>query len=233
MSNMSRQKDAAKRGASAGGRSAKKKGTVMKYIIAVIVIMLSQVAVFGADEPRDLTAARDQYKAQQLQVHNKYRQELERMLATHRTRKDDKSSIQVNAELELVKQRIDELSVKVIEGFGVGPFRLGAKRDELIKALGKPDNDPRSQWLKWDGKGIHCIIVDENIGARELRFEKGFRGQLADGVKIGSTEADLIKAFGQPDKVNDDGATKRLDYTSRGITAFLNNGKLFQLVLAK
>lgn len=204
----------------------------MKLAVCLAVAIISCVSVNAAQEPRQLSDARDQYSRKIVAAHIEYKQQLERLLAAARNSRDQNSIPYYTSEIELVQQQIDAKTVKVIEGFGSGAFRLGATRDDLIKALGTPDNDPRSSWLKWDSKGIHCIM-DDRIGATELRFERGFRGRISENMKIGSSEKEVQEALGEPSKVTDDGKTKRMEYANRGMIVFLDDGKVMQAVISK
>jgi len=57
----------------------------------------------------------------------------------------------------------------------------GYEEEDLLKALGNPDNDPASDWLKWAGKHIDCTFHTGATGVSEIRFNPGFTGALANG----------------------------------------------------
>ena len=87
---------------------------------------------------------------------------------------------------------------KVVEGVGWGAFRVGATREELVKALGPPDpnlnfGNKRVGWIA--RHHIDCIF-DQNEHAVEIRFIEGYELPLASGVKIGSSEKEVLLAYG-------------------------------------
>ena len=53
----------------------------------------------------------------------------------------------------------------IVEGIGWKGVRIGATREELIKALGKADDDSTSDWLKWKNKHhIDCTFHGDDTG---------------------------------------------------------------------
>lgn len=132
----------------------------------------------------------------------------------------------------LSKPSVPPGSNKIVEGEGWRGFRVGATRDELIKELGKPDNDPMSRWLQWKKKHyIHCL-VDDTRGAFELRFDPGFKGETVGGIHIGSSEVKLLQSYGEPDHILDIGnGSKKLEYSKKGVLFWTRNGKVNQIVV--
>jgi hypothetical protein len=120
---------------------------------------------------------------------------------------------------------------KIVEGEGWRGFRVGATREELIKELGKPDNDPNDRWLQWKKKYfIHCLI-DDSRGAFELRFDKGFKGETIAGIEIGSTLKKALAAYGEPTTQEDRGGAKKLIWSSKGILIWFGGDKVNQIVV--
>jgi len=119
----------------------------------------------------------------------------------------------------------------IVEGEGWRGFRLGAKRGDLIKELGKPDTDPNGQWLQWKKKhAIHCML-DDARGATELRFDDGFKGQTAAGVGMGSSIREALAAYGAPSSRKDNGNAKQLVWASKGILIWFSGDKATQIVI--
>lgn len=119
----------------------------------------------------------------------------------------------------------------IVEGEGWRGFRLGAKREELIKELGAPDADPNGKWLQWKKKyGIHCII-DDARGAAELRFDSGFKGQTAAGIEIGAPLKKALAAYGEPSSQKDGDKTKELVWASKGLLIWFSKDKATQIVI--
>ena len=73
----------------------------------------------------------------------------------------------------------------IVEGIGWKDVRVGMKREDLIKALGPPDNDPSSDVLKWTDKHIDCTFHTGSPVVSEVRFNEGFNGALTNGIKLG------------------------------------------------
>ena len=120
---------------------------------------------------------------------------------------------------------------KIVEGEGWCSFRIGAKREDLIRNLGKPDNDPNGKWLQWKKKyAIHCII-DERRGAVELRFDEGFNGKTTAGIGIGSSLKQALAAYGEPSSQKDNGKTKELFWESKGLQIWFSKDKATQIVI--
>ena len=119
---------------------------------------------------------------------------------------------------------------KIVEGEGWQGFRVGATREELVKALGDPDPDSKGQWLKWKKLSVHCIL-DDKRGAFELRFDDGFKGETAAGIEIGSALKETLAAYGEPATAEDKGRTKKLSWSSKGILIWFNEDKVSQIVV--
>ena len=132
----------------------------------------------------------------------------------------------------MAKPPEDSGQTKIVEGEGWRGFRVGATREELITEFGKPENDPKSQWLQWRQKyHIHCL-VDDTRGAFELRFDQGFKGETAGGVEIGSSEDKMRKTYGEPEHVTANGnGAKKFEFSKKGVLFWTFNGKVSQIVV--
>ena len=62
----------------------------------------------------------------------------------------------------------------IVESVGWKDVRVGMKREDLIKALGSPDNDPSANVLKWTDKHIDCTFHTGSLVVSEVRFNEGF-----------------------------------------------------------
>jgi len=118
----------------------------------------------------------------------------------------------------------------IVEGEGWRDFRIGAKRDDLIKKLGNPDNDPNGSWLQWKKHAIHCMI-DNTRGAFELRFDDGFKGETAAGAGIGTSLKEALAAYGEPTIQDDEGNAKKFVWLARGILIWFRGDKATQIVV--
>ncbi len=119
----------------------------------------------------------------------------------------------------------------IVEGEGWRGFKVGAKREDLIKELGKPDTDPNGQWLQWKKNyAIHCML-DDARGATELRFDDGFKGQTVTGFGMGSSIKEALAAYGAPSSQKDNGKAKELEWASKGILIWFSENKATQIVV--
>jgi hypothetical protein len=121
---------------------------------------------------------------------------------------------------------------EIVEGVGWKQFCVGATKEELIIAFGKPDSNTDDKWLQWKKKYIHCLI-DNTQGAFELRFDAGFKGKTTEGIEIGSSLKQAIEAYGEPDSTEVKNNKKKLEWSSKGIMIWFNNDKTNQIVVFK
>ncbi len=118
----------------------------------------------------------------------------------------------------------------IVEGKGWGGFNVGATREELIKALGQPDNDSDNHWMKWDQIHVDCL-VDDARGAFELRFDEGFPGLTTAGIGIGSHLKDALAAYGEPSSQKNVGSAKKALWFSKGILIWFHEDRAAQIVV--
>jgi serine/threonine protein kinase len=122
---------------------------------------------------------------------------------------------------------------EIIEGVGYGAFRLGASRGELIRAFGNPESGSQGNYVLWHASHHVDCLLDENERAIELRFNPGFEIPLTTGVRIGSEESEIEKAYGKPDAVLSlyGGRAKKLEYGKRGVLFWVNDKRVTQIVI--
>ncbi len=98
---------------------------------------------------------------------------------------------------------------QIESGIGWKGFRVGATRSDLINSLGQPDADSTDRYLKWNkDRKINCLI-DDKRGAFELRFNVGFKGELKEGIRIGSKTDSIALAYGPPNEVQEKANAKK------------------------
>jgi len=118
----------------------------------------------------------------------------------------------------------------IVEGKGWAGFHVGAKREELIQALGQPDSDSDHRWMKWGRTHVHCL-VDDAQGAAELRFDEGFPGLTTAGIGMGSPLKDALAAYGEPSSQEEVGNAKKLLWASQGILIWFHEDRAVQIVV--
>ena len=115
---------------------------------------------------------------------------------------------------------------KVVEGIGWGAFRIGATSEELIKAVGPSDPDPDGMGLRmrWQTRYHIVCMIDEFHCVYEVQFSPGFTSPLSSGIKIGSSEKEVLAAYGAPDKVVQNPPRKLFRYNSHGVFLWIRDG---------
>ncbi len=122
----------------------------------------------------------------------------------------------------------------IVEGIGWKGIRVGATREELVKALGKADDDSTSDWLKWkNNRHIECTFHGGDKVA-EVRFNPGFEGAVTNGLKLGSPGREVLRLYGEPDHVIDGAnGAKEYEYSHKGILFWTYQGRITQIVVFK
>jgi antitoxin component YwqK of YwqJK toxin-antitoxin module len=116
----------------------------------------------------------------------------------------------------------------IIEGVGWKKFCIGATKEQLIKAFGKPDNDDKR--LQWNNLHISCSI-DNNQMAYVLCFNSGFENKTTAGIEIGSSLKEAMSAYGESDIKQFGADEKQITWPSKGILINFKNDKAVQIVL--
>jgi len=112
------------------------------------------------------------------------------------------------------------------EGSGVGDFAVGADKAMLTKAMGQEPN-----WIHWSSKNVDCLLNDKGQ-AIELRFNEGFSGETSKGIGIGSSEREVLKAYGKPSSVDaKKPGTKKIEFKDQGILFWINDNMVNQIVV--
>lgn len=118
------------------------------------------------------------------------------------------------------------------EGVGWGNFTVGANLTALEQAFGAPDAPYQSPMPAWRGVGINCLL-DIRGDAKELRFDKEFRGVTQAGIGWGMPQKTVKQAYGEPESVTrrDDG--EKWEWRSKGILIWFDRGRVNQIVVFK
>jgi hypothetical protein len=130
----------------------------------------------------------------------------------------------------------------IVPHVSVGPVVRGMTTNEVEAVLGKPD--------KWQGsmmvydKGFGMSVVQSRKGAfavfcgdRMMSYPgvKQFKGRTKEGVGTGSSKADVVKAFGQPDATQstNDGHSlwEQFEYKNHGLTFAFQNDKVIGMIV--
>ncbi len=107
-------------------------------------------------------------------------------------------------------------------------------REALLKALGQPDGDSTPDWFKWKQKRIECTFYPGATGICEIRFNAGFPGALANGLKLGGPADQVQKLYGKPSfTMRRSNGAKEFEYSDKGILFWTYRGKITQIVVFK
>ncbi len=152
---------------------------------------------------------------------------------------------------------IDPSEPKIItEGVGWGVVRLGASAEEVTEYLGTPESggiirtepggmrtQPLLRWTRWP---IKCTVNKDHHVA-SITFDSEFNGQTSKGIKMGSSEQEVLDAYGQPSemeiwesqgirKVGEKGVKNTetmMWWRSLGLRIFTRNGKVYLIEITK
>jgi len=115
----------------------------------------------------------------------------------------------------------------------VGKVKSGMTEDEVIAALGQPDRK-QGEVLIYDTQlGLSVVCSQKKIvGAVFCGGPVDFKGRTKEGIGIGSSQSDLIKAYpGQPANWTKQPDQETADYTSLGLNFTIRNGKVYNIVV--
>ena len=126
-------------------------------------------------------------------------------------------------------------------GLGIGEIQFGMTVQQMKDILGKPDVAETGISYMYTSLGIEIVFRDKVVtyiycgnphrkDSPMLRaMEEACKFKTAEGIGIGSTEAQIVKAFGE--------ATRRKDnsllYTDKRICFFLADDKVIGMWLRK
>jgi outer membrane lipoprotein-sorting protein len=134
-----------------------------------------------------------------------------------------------------------QLLLEVKPKEGLGPIKFGMTKAEVIEKLGQPDKiDQKGTALDYLSRG-YSFIVSPQRGVRIIQCftqdtfvvrVRNFAGKTKDGIGMGSSAADLVRVFGEPDRREQEELTTRLDYSKKlGMEFTLFGDKLVQFMM--
>ena len=155
-----------------------------------------------------------------------------------------KAKKEVSEGTEEYTQRTKESSEDLLirPGISVGKIEFGMTVQQMKDILGKPDVAGTGISYMYTSLGIEIVAKDKvTISAvlcgnasnrKEPMFkamEEACKFKTAEGIGIGSTEVQIIKAFGQPTRRRDD----KLLYKDKRISFSLAEGKVIGIWVGK
>ena len=125
-------------------------------------------------------------------------------------------------------------------GEGMGRAKFGMTKDEVANALGEPDEKKEirggSMWT-YDSRGFHLTFDQLDAGHlvsiachMERRYRSAeFTGATAEGIGIGSSQEDVLRAYGEPEEDSVRDGLGAMRYFKLGMTVGIAKGKVADL----
>ena len=97
-------------------------------------------------------------------------------------------------------------SIVIEPGASIGPVRSDMTMQQVVAELGEPDrtNDQTLEYLNLGltvipGKGgVVKVVMCVDHSGQGGPFKKAFAGHTKEGIGIGSSRADVVRAYGEP-----------------------------------
>jgi len=154
-----------------------------------------------------------------------------------------KAKEEVSKDTEEYTQRTKESSEDLLihPGIGVGKIKFGMTVQQMKDILGKPDVADTGISYMYTFLGIEIVARDKVVtyiycgnphGKKSpvlKALEEACKFKTAEGIGIGSTEAQVVEAFGQPTRRKDN----QLLYMDERICFFLADDKVIGIWLRK
>jgi hypothetical protein len=137
----------------------------------------------------------------------------------------------------------DIAAPEIKPGVGLGPIKFGMPKDEVERILGKPDTEEtRGKATSMNylsrGYGLHVTpqrgvwsiycYTQEAFAVKA----RSFQGKSAEGIGMGSSQEQIVKAYGKPDRAEMNGPqTTYLTYNRLNLSFTLFNDKVVQLMM--
>jgi len=127
-------------------------------------------------------------------------------------------------------------SMVIQPGASIGPVHSGMTMQEVVSELGPPQetNGPALEYwnlgfsvIGREGK-VH-IVLCVNPSGQKGPFKKAFSGRTAQGIGIGSSRADVVRAYGKPSSteiIKDEPEYEVLRYDSPPLYFRLRDGNV-------
>ncbi len=129
-------------------------------------------------------------------------------------------------------------SIAIEPGVSFGPVRAGMKQRDVVAVLGEP-NDNHDGVLRYHDLGITLLPGKGGFLEGVICFNgnvpfKSFAGHTKEGIGIGSSRVDVIKAYGEPTSVKIGRGVPEhstLVYETRAINFHIREDKVYQMAV--
>ena len=113
---------------------------------------------------------------------------------------------------------------------GVGKVRKGMNEQQVEAALGQPEQKKNGTWF-YLREGIY-VMFNKNGVMFNVQCYKPFAGVTKEGIGIGSTRAELIKAYGTPNQDQHfDQGEENLWFAPLRTSFYLKNDKITSFIV--
>jgi hypothetical protein len=128
---------------------------------------------------------------------------------------------------------------------GIGPVRFGATRAEIVAAFGEPEHEQFDVYLNYPSRGLQLVLAGAEAGRLGLIIANpadaananrhAFAGATREGVRIGSTAAEIVAAYGPADAppAGEPPRAEQLLYGRLGTQFVLMNGRVAQMIVGR
>jgi hypothetical protein len=137
----------------------------------------------------------------------------------------------------------NEYDLTDVAGEGVGSIWFGMSKEELVQAIGEPEEvAAKGRSLLYPSKGL-SLFVSPTKGVQYINcYSKtavplnkefqDFQGKTKEGIQIGADLSEILTAYGEPTKKDMTGPQMQLEYQELGITFLLLNDRLVQFMMS-
>jgi hypothetical protein len=125
-----------------------------------------------------------------------------------------------------------EAQVQLIhEGAGLNGFTIGVTGEALVQQHGAAQSNHPDWLMRWDENPFVDIIISDEGVCREVRFNQGFKGETAAGIKLGSSFEEAHQAYGAPEQVWTQNSCVIAEWPSKGISLWTSDARVTQLIV--
>ncbi len=128
-------------------------------------------------------------------------------------------------------------SLVIEPGVSIGPVRSGMTIEQVVAELGEPDRkkDSALEYLNLgfsvipDEAGIVHIVLCVDPRGNKGPFTNAFAGRTKEGIRMGSSRADVVGAYGEPTATETIAGTPAFEtvrYRPLGLVFELREGKV-------
>jgi len=130
---------------------------------------------------------------------------------------------------------VEETLMKIMPLTGVGPVTFGMSKQQVIQALGQPDESEHIMMLYLQSKGLSVTFRSGGVNQINCYSKQyptappqitTFRGKTEEGIGMGISKQKIISAYGQPDSIQNPRGMEMLTYSRLHTNFILVDDKL-------